>query len=249
MRKERSKRHGFMSKRRKEAIEEILAGIIGWIIFSIFIVALMFDPLPDSEAQEERGNIGKVEWCGEWFEPEEYSAMMEEREAYLAAERAAEMEFYEKLEQLNQLSLYGEEAPDAYISMIRSTDLDAEESYLLAKIAMAEMEGECVECKALVIYVVLNRVWSDEFPNTIEEVIREHHGNTYQFSTVGNGRFDKIEPDADCWEALKMVQDQYWDESKGALYFELTRNNPTWHSRNLQKLFEHCDTSFYKERD
>lgn len=39
-----------------------------------------------------------------------------------------------------------------------SMDWDSEESYLLAKIAMAEAEGESIEGKAMVIMVVLNRV-------------------------------------------------------------------------------------------
>jgi len=44
---------------------------------------------------------------------------------------------------------------DTYTSMIASRDWDSDEGYLLAKIAMAEAEGEDVEGKALVICVVL----------------------------------------------------------------------------------------------
>lgn len=112
---------------------------------------------------------------------------------------------------------------------VRSTDWDAEESYLLAKLAMAEAESEDTEGKALVICVVINRVWDDRFPNTIEGVI-------YQ--------------DADCWEALEMVQIEHWDGSEGALYFERTPDDEssTWHSRHLEKLFVHGRHTFYIER-
>ena len=55
--------------------------------------------------------------------------------------------------------------------MIGSLDFDADEAYMLEKITMAEAEGEDTEGKALVMLVVLNRVWSDEFPGTIEDVI------------------------------------------------------------------------------
>lgn len=65
-----------------------------------------------------------------------------------------------------------------------------QEAYRLAKIAMAEAEGEDTEGKALVILVVLNRVWSDEFPDTIEGVITEDT----QFTAYGNGRYDRVEP-------------------------------------------------------
>lgn len=126
-------------------------------------------------------------------------------------------------------------------SMIQSKDWDADDAYLLAKIAMAEAEGEGTETKALVICVVLNRVWSDEFPGTISEVIFEDN----QFSPVSNGRWDRVEPNEDCWKALAMVEDG-WDESQGATYFELTRDYTTWHSSTLEKLFESGKTSFYK---
>lgn len=80
-------------------------------------------------------------------------------------------------------------------SLIMSMNWGAEDNYLLAKIAMAEAESEDTEGKALVILVVLNRVWSDGFPNSIEEVIYQ----SGQFSPISNGRFDRVEPDADCW--------------------------------------------------
>lgn len=67
--------------------------------------------------------------------------------------------------------------------------------------AMAEAEGEDTEGKALVMMVVLNRVWSDKFPDTIEDVIYQPR----QFSPVGNGRFDEVEPNEDCWAALDLI--------------------------------------------
>ena len=51
-------------------------------------------------------------------------------------------------------------------SLSGSMDWDAEDAYMLAKIAMAEAESEDTEGKALVILVVLNRVWSEEFPDS-----------------------------------------------------------------------------------
>lgn len=131
---------------------------------------------------------------------------------------------------------------DTYTSMIASRDWDADEGYLLAKIAMAEAEGEDVEGKALVICVVLNRVWyKDEFEDTIHDVIYEKN----QFSPISNGRFDRVEPDNDCYEALEMVM-MGWDESQGALYFESEKSADNWHSRHLEYLFTHGGHRFYK---
>ena len=126
-------------------------------------------------------------------------------------------------------------------SLIASRDWDAEESYMLMKIAMAEAEGESVEGKALVMLVVLNRVWSDGFPDTIEEVIFEPG----QFSPVREGgRYFTTEPNDECHEALEMVM-KGWDESHGALYFESCKNS-SWHSENLEFLFQVGNHKFYR---
>ena len=123
---------------------------------------------------------------------------------------------------------------------------DWEESYLLCKIAMAEAEGEDVEGKALVMLTVLNRVKSENayFEDTIKEVIFQKG----EFSPIINGRFFRVEPNEECWEALEMVENG-WDESEGSLYFEGVTNKPTWHSKNLEKLFTHGNHTFYKEKE
>lgn len=123
-----------------------------------------------------------------------------------------------------------------------SMDWDSDDAYRLAKIAMAEAESEDTEGKALVMLVVLNRVWSDEFPDTIEDVIFQKG----QFSPISNGRYDEVEPDEDCYRALQLIQTGGWDESHGATYFE-SKSDSTWHSENLTFLFKHGKHYFYKE--
>lgn len=135
------------------------------------------------------------------------------------------------------------EGESEHQGIVYSMDWDTEESYMLAKIAMAEAEGEDTEGKALVILVVLNRVWSDRFPDSIAEVIYEDR----QFSPVASGRYDRVEPDEDCWQALELVMVGGWDESRGALYFE-RESASTWHRDNLQFLFQHGNHLFYTDR-
>ena len=127
-----------------------------------------------------------------------------------------------------------------------SHDWGSYDNYLLMKIAMAEAGGEDVEGKALVMMVVLNRVCSDSFPNTIEDVIYQSRNGIYQFSPVGNGRFDSVEPDNECQEASNMIMIDKWDGSHGALYFESHKDADNWHSRNLEYLFTHGGHRFYK---
>lgn len=135
-----------------------------------------------------------------------------------------------------------------YHTITMQRDWGADDSYLLAKLAMAEAEGEDTEGKALVVMVVLNRVWNDGFPGTIEEVIMEEHGKVHQFSvTQEEGRWWKVEPDADCYKAVDMVMDG-WDESQGALYFE-SKSDSAWHQKNLDFLFQHGKHYFYKDKE
>ena len=131
---------------------------------------------------------------------------------------------------------------DYYPEFIYSKDWSAKESYLLAKIAMAEAEGCNTQTKTLIIMCVLNRVWSDEFPDTIEEVIFQKN----QFSPIDNGRWDRVEPNEDCYEAVKVVMEAKYDYSGGATYFENCADEDNWHSRNLEFLYESEGIRFYK---
>ena len=133
---------------------------------------------------------------------------------------------------------------EEYQTAIASMDWDADESEMLARIAMAEAEGEDVEGKALVILVVLNRVWSDKFPDSIEEVITQER----QFTAYENGRYDRLKPDEGCWDALELVMYDRWDESQGALYFE-SESKSTWHQDNLKRLFRHGNHIFYTDKE
>lgn len=135
-----------------------------------------------------------------------------------------------------------EEPEPTYQSIIQSRDWDGEDSEKLMKIAMAEAEGESIEGKALVMLVVLNRVWSDGFPDSIEAVIFQRN----QFSPVREGgRYWTTEPNDECREALELVMDG-WDESQGALYFEAADNEQGWHSRSLEFLFQYGGHKFYR---
>lgn len=129
-----------------------------------------------------------------------------------------------------------------YPEFTYSKDWSVEDSYLLAKIAMAEAEGCNTQTKTLIVMCVLNRVSSDEFPDTIYDVIFQ----TNQFSPIDNGRWDRVEPNEDCWEAVKVVMEAKYDYSGGATYFESCDDEDNWHSRNLEFLYESDGIRFYK---
>lgn len=134
---------------------------------------------------------------------------------------------------------------NAYQKITYSKDWDSDDAYLLAKIAMAEAEGESFNTKVLVILTVLNRVHSKEFPNSIQEVIYERKNGVYQFIPVISNKWKTLEPSEECWNALRFVQELEYDISNGALYFEACKGD-SWHSRNLELICQSDNTRFYK---
>ena len=177
---------------------------------------------------------------GTGMKKEAYVARTVERNVTSTLDAAATAE----PEEIVTIESAGEDAMEECQEIIESAGYDPEDEYMLAKIAMAEAESEGVEGKALVILVVLNRVQSDRFPDSVSEVIFQQG----QFSPVGSGRFDRVEPDQECYEALDLVRLESWDESQGALYFE-SESASDWHKNNLHFLFQHGNHYFYTDKE
>lgn len=221
-------------KKRGEILQSLVVasvwiGFMGWLV-----VTCVAKVMPDYSKYMDEHHIGQVEISdGYWVSKEHYEEIVAERAAYLESE--AESEEAEREAFIKSLE---ETTAPAYMH----STINEEDAYMLAKIAMAEAEGEDTIGKALVIRVVLNRVETTEFPDTVEAVITQKG----QFTPMRNGRYKKVEPNEDCYEALQMVENG-WDESQGALYFEATAEKSTWHSNNLKELFTHGGHTFYKE--
>lgn len=119
-------------------------------------------------------------------------------------------------------------------------ELTEREKTSLLKLAMAERgDYGCRECIALVMRTVLNRWETGHFGSSIHDVIFAKG----QFSPVSDGSYYAAEPNQLCLEALEMVI-YGWDESQGALFYEWCEGE-SWHSQNLNLLFQHCDIRFY----
>ncbi len=93
-------------------------------------------------------------------------------------------------------------------SSVSSNDL-----YLLAKCVYAEARGESYVGQVAVAAVVLNRVESEKFPNTIAEVIYQ----PYAFTAVTDGQIN-LEPDQTAYNAAQDALNG-WDPTYGSLYY------------------------------
>lgn len=80
------------------------------------------------------------------------------------------------------------------------------EMELIAQLVMAEAGNQDLMGKRYVVDVVLNRVDSDDFPDTVEEVIFQKN----QFSVIENGAFDEAgwTVTEECYEAVKLEYEE-----------------------------------------
>ena len=124
---------------------------------------------------------------------------------------------------------------------IRYTDEDYQ---VLLRIVQAEA-GICDKRgKILVADVIINRVLSKEFPNSVKAVVYEPS----QFQPVSNGAINSVKVTAETIECVDRALDGE-DYSNGALYFMNRRGSGSaaaWFDRHLTYLFAHDGHEFFR---
>lgn len=75
-----------------------------------------------------------------------------------------------------------EETPEELENRYAEFYFSDEDVYILACLVYHEARGECFEGQVAVVEVVLNRMLSDYFPDTVEEVVFQKYGDVWQFS-------------------------------------------------------------------
>lgn len=95
----------------------------------------------------------------------------------------------------------------------KSTKQSSSDLYLLAKCVHAEARGEPYVGKVAVAAVILNRVKSSQFPNTIAGVIYQ----PYAFTAVTDGQIN-LEPDKTAYNAARDAMNG-WDPTYGSLFY------------------------------
>jgi len=128
-------------------------------------------------------------------------------------------------------------------------ELTDEELEVLLRIVEAEAGNEDEDGKLLVANVVLNRVASEQFPDTVTEVVfQKEHGVT-QFSPVSNGSYYRVKVSDETASAVgRALMGE--DLSEGALYFAARKyvsdSKMKWFDENLTFLFQHGGHEFFK---
>ena len=163
------------------------------------------------------------------------------QEAAAAKERAA-------AEDSGAAETAEEAAEEAAAETGRIYEVSEEDYDALLRLVEAEASGEDIKGKLLVANVVLNRVKSGAFPDTIKEVIYQRQNGRAQFSPVATGKIDRVAVSEETVEAVERALCGE-DESAGALYFVAPAyadaGNHQWFRDNLTLLFSYEGHEFY----
>ena len=119
----------------------------------------------------------------------------------------------------------------------------------MSRIVEAEATDKDIKSKILVANVVLNRLKSEDFPDSIEGVVFQRENGAVQFSPTADGRYYSVNVTESSRESVERALTGE-DYSEGALYFVersiADPENVSWFDRALTKLFEYEGHAFYK---
>lgn len=141
----------------------------------------------------------------------------------------------------------------AATELVKTPKLMSDTDYqTLLSIVEAEAGGEDLKGRILVANVIMNRVESDQFPDSVTEVVWENVDGVPQFSPTYDGRISTVTVSDETREAVKQALEGT-DYSGGALFFlqksASEDHNVTWFEKDLQWLFKHGVHDFYTYPD
>jgi N-acetylmuramoyl-L-alanine amidase len=115
------------------------------------------------------------------------------------------------------LGVGGRTASASTASVTSSRGLSNRDMDLLARLVSAEARGESYKGQVAVAAVVLNRVKSPDFPNTIHGVVFDRYKGIPQFSPIDDGSIWNASTQSSRNAAKDAVNG--WDPTNGALVF------------------------------
>lgn len=135
------------------------------------------------------------------------------------------------------------------ITLAENTTLMSDEDYdTLLRIVEAEAGSEDIKGRVLVANVIMNRVKSEDFPNTVTEVVWDNSDGVPQFSPTYDGRINEVAVSDETREAVKQAL-KGTDYSEGALFFiqksAAEEHNVKWFEKDLKRLFKYGVHEFY----
>lgn len=167
-------------KVKRNVISAVIGGVLG---LTLGITSVHYQ---EQRREEER------EWIRQY--------MMEQRVTTLSVAGIEEV-------MMTTASEAMEEEQEELLAPYDIFGIDEYEYYLLSHVVEAEARNQGIDGKRLVVDVVFNRVMSDQFPNSVEEVLMQDG----QFTTYTNGAYKLVEPSEDTYEAIAIEYNYIWN--------------------------------------
>ena len=127
----------------------------------------------------------------------------------------------------------------------RGTTYTATDLHWMSRIIHAEAEAESYNGKVAVGNVILNRVKSASFPNTVKGVVFEYYKNIPQFSPVADGTIYNT-PNSDSIKAAKAVFSGTNVAGSSTYFFNPDKSEGTWIVANKTFVKRIGNHVFYK---
>lgn len=124
-------------------------------------------------------------------------------------------------------------------------NLDHGARRILERIVEAESGDQTIKGRQMVANVILNRMKSKKFPNSVREIVFAGR----QFSPVSNGSYYRVKVSARTKKAVEKALKEK-DNTNGALYFMYRAgsdsSNVSWFDRELTKICEYGCHEFFR---
>lgn len=124
-------------------------------------------------------------------------------------------------------------------------NLDHGARRILERIVEAESGDQTIKGRQMVANVILNRMKSEKFPNSVREIVFAGR----QFSPVSNGSYYRVKVSSQTKKAVEKALKEK-DNTNGALYFMYRAgsdsSNVSWFDRELSKICEYGCHEFFR---
>lgn len=124
-------------------------------------------------------------------------------------------------------------------------NLDHGARRILERIVEAESGDQTIKGRQMVANVILNRMKSEKFPNSVREIVFAGR----QFSPVSNGSYYRVKVSSQTKKAVEKALKEK-DNTNGALYFMYRAgsdsSNISWFDRELTKICEYGCHEFFR---
>lgn len=139
-----------------------------------------------------------------------------------------------------------EEARRAVKTVIRyRIPVDKNNRRIMERIVEAEAGDQNIAGRQMVANVIINRIKSKNFPNSVKGVVFAHR----QFSPISNGSYYRVSVSDLTKKAVEKALKEK-DNTKGALYFMYRAGsdakNISWFDRDLTRLYKYGCHEFFK---